>query len=243
MDSFPNSKQEEIDVNQDLTLESLAGAPNYQNWLADLAFPDLGKNPLEIGSGNGDYAEIWLNNGCQNITLQEIDLTRIQKLRDRFKGDKRVSVISDTETATYSNKYSSCVSFNVLEHVEDDQNLVEQMVRMVAPGGTVFILVPAFPFAYSSFDRSIGHYRRYTKNSLHSVMSSAGLESVHIRYLNPAGLVAWFFLMKLMKRSPKSGTALTIWDKTVVPFSAKIEQKVRAPFGQSCVGVGTVPRI
>ena len=52
-------------------LESLASAQNYIAWLASLARPYLGDDPLEVGAGAGDYAAAWLAGGLQRITLSE----------------------------------------------------------------------------------------------------------------------------------------------------------------------------
>ncbi len=53
--SDDNYQTEILDVTQ--------SAVNYRNWLAHLTFPYLGKNPIEIGSGLGDYASEWLDFG------------------------------------------------------------------------------------------------------------------------------------------------------------------------------------
>ena len=57
---------------QHRVLESLASAQNYIAWLASLARPYLGDDPLEVGAGAGDYAAAWLAGGLQRITLSEI---------------------------------------------------------------------------------------------------------------------------------------------------------------------------
>ncbi len=44
-------------------LETLADARNYNDWVSSLAFPYLGDDPLEIGSGLGDQAALWLERG------------------------------------------------------------------------------------------------------------------------------------------------------------------------------------
>ncbi len=44
---------------QSEVLEGLATAVNHRHWFAELALPYLGSNPIEIGSGLGDYALEW----------------------------------------------------------------------------------------------------------------------------------------------------------------------------------------
>src|SRR2546423_5353586 len=52
-------------------LESLATARNYIAWLSSLARPYLGDDPLEIGSGAGDYAAARLAAGAERLTVTE----------------------------------------------------------------------------------------------------------------------------------------------------------------------------
>lgn len=228
------------DVIQDSTLETLSDLPNYQNWLASLAEQFLGDDPLEIGSGNGDYADIWIQHGFNVLTLNEADDTRLSQLREKFSSNSKIKILNLNELALSSKKHSSCSSFNVLEHVDDDTGFIEKMSNWVIDGGYVFILVPAFPFAYSNFDHQIGHYRRYTKKSLSKAMESAGLKSISVHYINPLGLIAWFVMMKCFGRSPRSGIAIELWDKLVIPLTRRIEKHLRMPIGQSCIGVGIV---
>jgi hypothetical protein len=51
----------EHDDVQSRVLEDLSKAVNYRRWLAGLAAPYLGDDPIEIGAGNGDYAVEWLH--------------------------------------------------------------------------------------------------------------------------------------------------------------------------------------
>jgi SAM-dependent methyltransferase len=230
----------DIDIQQDVALETLSGAPNYQAWLASLALPFFGSNPLEIGSGNGDYADLWRVSGVKNLTLNEVDANRLMFLKNRFAEFPDIDVNTLEQLDNADSEFSSCSSFNVLEHVENDVQLLERMSNWVKPGGHVFVLVPAFPFAYSEFDAKIGHFRRYTKKSLRRSMEDAGLVDVKTRYINPLGLIAWFILMKMLKGSPNSGLAVKIWDSTVIPVTRQLERLVKVPFGQSCIGVGLV---
>src|SRR5690349_9118407 len=77
---------------QSRTLESVASAVRYHAWLTDLARPVLGDDPLELGSGLGDYAATWLAQGVPRITVTEIDESRLGRLRERFADDPRVEV-------------------------------------------------------------------------------------------------------------------------------------------------------
>ncbi len=59
---------------------------------------------------------------------------------------------------------------DVLEHVPDDRQLLEEVLRKVKPGGHVLITVPAFPFLFWAHDRVRGHFRRYRRRQLHALL-------------------------------------------------------------------------
>ncbi len=53
------------------------------------------------------------------------------------------------------------VLLNVLEHIEDDDQAIRQILRLLKPGGIAVIEVPAGPSLYDDYDRALMHYRRY----------------------------------------------------------------------------------
>jgi hypothetical protein len=67
---------------QHSVLEALEGARNYNGWLASLARPYLGDDPLEIGSGRGTYVALWLEAGIERFTATEIDAELVKHPRD-----------------------------------------------------------------------------------------------------------------------------------------------------------------
>ncbi len=228
-------------VLQSQTLESLAAAVNYNNWLTSLALDHLGDSPIELGSGLGDYAQAWLDAGVARITTSEIDPARLAHLRSRFSQEPRVEVSSFDILEPRNSDHSALVAFNVLEHIPDHIGALRGAHALLRPGGRVIIFVPAFEFAMSSFDRSVGHARRYTLGSMRAAMADAGLDVVEARYVNMPGLPAWFLGMRMLRMSPSEGPLLRLWDRYVIPLARRWEAGHRVPFGQSVFAVGRVP--
>ncbi len=73
-------------------LEVLEGAENYNRWIAALTLPYLGDDPVEVGSGIGVSAALWLGSGLPRITVTDTDESSLERLRSRFAGDTRVHV-------------------------------------------------------------------------------------------------------------------------------------------------------
>lgn len=225
---------------QSEALESLTSVKNYRAWLTSLALPYLGDDPLELGSGLGDYAQAWLDMGVPQLTLTDLDPSRSAILHGRFENESRIAVrqldILDPPEA----RYSSLVAFNVLEHIEDHVGALRASHRLLVPGGAVIMFVPAFLFAMGRFDRRLGHFRRYTKRTLRAAYEAAGLEVETIHYVNAPGLIAWFFAVRVLNWTPGNGAAVQLWDRTIIRAMRAVERRVAPPFGQSVFAVGRV---
>lgn len=223
---------------QSEVLESNAEAVNYHEWLCSLALPYLGENPIEIGSGLGDYAQTWLKMGVPKVTVTEADPGRLAHLKEKFHDEPRIELGSIDLDGTTAGNYSAAVSFNVMEHIPDDVAALRAARYAVGDDGAVISFVPAFPFAMSRFDRAIGHVRRYTIDSMSQAYAQAGLDIETIRYVNAPGLLAWFVGMRLLRMTPKAGPTVSVWDAQVVPRARRWESRHRVPFGQSVFAVG-----
>jgi SAM-dependent methyltransferase len=228
---------------QSQTLESVASAVNYHAWLTDLARPHLGDHPIEIGSGLGDYACTWLDDGLPEITVTEADPDRLSLLRSRFAGRDDVHVRAMNVLAPEPAAHSAYVAVNVLEHIPDHVRALEAAHLLLRPGGSVVVIVPAFRLAMSRFDREVGHVRRYTKKSLREAMTSAVLVVDEVRYIDVPGLFAWFVGMRLLRMRPGAGVLLRVWDRVVVPAARWVEERLPAPVGKSVFAVAHVPEV
>src|SRR5689334_14795450 len=72
---------------------------------------------------------------------------------------------------------------DVLEHTPDDVAVLSEAAGHVAPEGHVFITVPAFSWLFSAHDRFLGHYRRYSLESLRRTITACGnLEILNLHY-------------------------------------------------------------
>lgn len=65
---------------------------------------------------------------------------------------------------------------DVLEHVDDDRQLLGECARAVPSGARFLITVPAFQFLWSGHDVFLEHKRRYTLRELEERVNSSGLQ-------------------------------------------------------------------
>jgi SAM-dependent methyltransferase len=72
--------------------------------------------------------------------------------------------------------FDCIVLMDVLEHIEDDDAFLKETLDKLVPGGTLLITVPALQFLFSSHDRFLGHYRRYSRARLLALLGKNELK-------------------------------------------------------------------
>ncbi|MEV6303867.1 class I SAM-dependent methyltransferase [Actinoplanes sp. NPDC051861] len=227
---------------QSEVLEGLATAVNHRRWFVELALPYLGDNPIEVGSGLGDYAVEWAEH-LPRFTATEADPDRLVLLKERMADHPNIDVKQMLLPSPEANgEYSAAVSYNVLEHIEDHVGALRSMKDLVRPGGRVIIIVPAFMFAMSQVDIATGHIRRYTKKTLSAAFIEAGLEIEKLHYANALGLIGYYGATSIFKLAPKEGPMVKVYDSLVLPVTKAAERLVKPPFGQSVFCVAKSPR-
>lgn len=225
---------------QAAVLAEMAVAGNYRDWLIELTSPFLGDCPLEIGSGTGDYAELWAQAG-RRVTATDGFPPLVDALKRRFADNDCVDVRHLVVPSAETGAHSAVVAVNVLEHIPDDLNALRSFARLVRPGGAVVLFVPAFPLLMSDYDRRVGHERRYRRPQLVRLFEQAGLVPKQVRYVNLVGFFGWLVAMRLMRGRPGEGPALTLFDRGILPVMRPIEARIRLPLGQSLLAVAVRP--
>ena len=155
--------------------------------------------------------------------------------RVAFSGSKiaiRIRKICAPSLATQPRKIStslasfqpdSCVCLNVLEHIQDDRKALSNMASILAPGGVIVLLVPAFAGLYGPIDRNLGHYRRYSRQLLERLSAATGLRIKASYYVNSVGFFGWWANAHIFRREAQSEAQIRAFDDFVVPFLSGLE--------------------
>jgi SAM-dependent methyltransferase len=72
--------------------------------------------------------------------------------------------------------YDLVLLLDVIEHVQEDVQFLQDSAFLAKPGGHLIVNVPASPRLYSRYDVAAGHLRRYTPKALIEAGREAGLE-------------------------------------------------------------------
>ena len=244
-------------------LDALKDAHNYQRWAIDVVEPFLGNRILEVGAGIGNLSqhipvrELFVASeaepGLLQILSDRMDVKRGLLPKDASgKLEARALDLSKPLVESLRDyNFDTIVSFNVLEHVEDDaaafRGLVDLLRASKAPGPKRIIsLVPAHAWAFGSIDKTYGHYRRYTAKSFHKMLERAAGNnqgSFQAFYFNIVGLIGWLLYNRVLKVKNIPEHSIKSVEK-LCPLMQLIDfvcrRILRLPGGQSLVTVFTI---
>ena len=128
---------------------------------------------LDVGGGNG-FVSLAIKNAGIDVALLEPWYNGA--LNARKRGVPCVICSSLEEAGFIPHSIPAIGIFDVLEHMENDQEILKLIKTFLLPHGRLYITVPAFEFLWSREDIRYEHYRRYTLKLLTSRLASTGFD-------------------------------------------------------------------
>jgi SAM-dependent methyltransferase len=145
----------------------------------------------------------------------------------------------------------AAILLDVIEHIDDDLEVLKAAREIVGPDGRVIVTVPAYMWMWSAHDVVHHHKRRYNAESLKAVLDRAGLEPIKLTYYNTL-LFPLAAVKKLMDRGKDPAAASEAVEepsplvnsvfKTVFAAEKHIIPNVNLPFGVSLLAVARPKR-
>jgi 2-polyprenyl-3-methyl-5-hydroxy-6-metoxy-1,4-benzoquinol methylase len=135
---------------------------------------------LEIGCGHGILRFQIEQHTNWTIDGTDLDLTSLEN-NPPCRGDVYLYNIFEKH-ASFKEHYDFIILYDVIEHINNVQPFLQACLFHIKRGGNIFINVPALQSLYSTYDRTVGHYRRYDKNMLSEELTQAGLQIIHQNY-------------------------------------------------------------
>ncbi len=234
-----------VDLEGADTLQILAKADLFNNWMYETIKPFVRGRVLEIGSGIGNISKFFVEAGFE-IMLTDLREVYCQHLEEEFSSKPNVLGVAtidltdpdfDTNYADYLGSFDTVFAMNVVEHIYDDALATANCHKLLRKDGHIIILVPAFQWLYNAFDNALEHYRRYNKARLNTLLTSNKFEIIHSQYFNAAGILGWFVSGKLMKNDTIPEGQMQLYNK-LVPIFKLIDRIIFRSFGLSVVSVG-----
>ncbi len=161
-------------------------------------YDELGLRPgellLDLGCGFGRHAFEGLRRGARVVAC-DLSVPELEQVRSLFEAMVLAGEAPPDGMATATTGDATCLPFpddtfdriiasEVMEHIGDDGAALAELVRVLRPGGSIAITVPAWlpekvcwmlSDEYHAPAAEGGHVRIYTESALRQKMSAAGL--------------------------------------------------------------------
>lgn len=218
------------------TLESMSQAVWYNRWTLKKFSSFLKGDILEVGCGIGNFTQ--LLRSYRSVWAIDINNEYIEQTKKNVNGGVRMGV-GDIEKGSYffeRQRFDTVVCLNVLEHISDDNKALENLYKLLRKKGYLILLVPAHQFLYGQIDKSIGHFRRYSKKKLESKLKKIGFNIINSKKVNLLGSIGWFIEGKIFKKSKIEESKVKIFN-LLAPFFLNAENFAEPPMGTSILTV------
>ena len=95
------------------------------------------------------------------------------------------------------------------------------------------VFVPALQQLFGTMDVAVGHYRRYTPDTLRPVLEQNGFRIRQVDWMNLLSIPGWFLNGRVFKRSAVPALQLKVYD-AIMPLVARLESlAMRLPIGMN----------
>lgn len=202
---------------------------------------------LEVGCGTGGLLQelvTWADAHGLDLSKEAVGYCRERGIATVCQGILNALPYQD-------NTFDGVIGVDVLEHLDDDEGALREILRICRPGGRLVATVPAFQFLWSRRDVQLHHRRRYTRPQFTARVAQAGFRELKATYVN---LPLFLPLLAMVKtgRLTKGGPNLKL-DYALVPAAinrvlswvVRVEARVLAraslPLGTSIACVAVKP--
>ena len=229
-------------------LELFAHARNWKRYWGSVIGPYLRDDVLEVGAGLGANTQLLRSQAAsvRRWVCLEPDSRLLEQLRSAVSSPgpaprERLNVearLGTVETIDASEQFDAILYIDVLEHIPDDALEIGRAVARLREGGHLIVLSPAHQWLFSPFDKAIGHYRRYTRESMKK--AAEGIDRLRLErcwYLDACGLFASAANRLLLRQAMPTLSQILFWDRVLVLGSRVLDPLLLHGFGKSVLAI------
>lgn len=134
---------------------------------------------LDVGCGTGALLEEF----TKRFDAHGIDPSQaaVEFCRKRGLMTVKVGMLKQHPVAE---KVDIMTLLDVVEHIEDDGQLLLDAYQRITSDGYILITVPAYQWMWSNHDVVLHHKRRYSRESLRVLVKDAGFDIIHLTHFN-----------------------------------------------------------
>jgi SAM-dependent methyltransferase len=203
----------------------------------------------DVGAGSGAMAK--------RLGRFDVDVVSVEPLPEGAREIARMGAEAFCGTleglALPSGSLPAVGMFDVLEHIQDPGDLLDEVARVLFPDGVLVVTVPAYQWLWSAEDEALGHFRRYSTKTLRATLTRTGFSVRSARYCFASLVPAAALLRTLPYHLGRRRTAEETLSRNsgrlnpgartngvaekVLAAEAKASRCVPLPFGLSVVAV------
>ncbi len=155
------------------------------NWLEKNHFTDP-TYYADLGCGTGGFGLAIKNKfDMEDVVLVDNNPDALNKISKAACSNVLALDLETDFSLPFHPNLITCM--DVIEHLKEDDLFLSRLFKILKPGGLLVISTAAHPFLYSSWDKKLGHYRRYSKSALVAKLTLAGFKITEAYY-------GWSFL-------------------------------------------------
>jgi len=225
-----------------------------------------GDRLLDLGCGFGRHAFEALRRGARVVAC-DMALPELEQVAATATAMKEAGEIAPTLSCTSvagdgtklpftDSSFDRIIASEVMEHVPDDNAALDEFIRVLRPGGTIAITVPAelpekicwrLSDEYYAPKSEGGHVRIYKEAELRQKMKSAGLIPGGSHRAHALHSPYWWLRCAVGPRNDtnaavKAYTKFLEWDIMSAPTVTRLTEKALNPvLGKSLIVYATKP--
>jgi ubiquinone/menaquinone biosynthesis C-methylase UbiE len=166
------------------------------------AEPYVSGDVLEVGCGEGRGVELLMQKASSFTAVDKIE-GALQVLRDKFPDARFLAMNLPPLHGLGDNSFDCVVSFQVIEHIKEDRFYLQEIHRVLKPGGVALITTPNRKMSLS---RNPWHIREYLADELENLAKGIFSE------VQMKGITGNEKVMAYHEQNKKSVARLMRWD-------------------------------
>jgi len=220
-----------------------------------------GELVLDLGSGPGRHAFETMRRGAR-VVLCDYDTGELAHARTLASAMVDAGEMASTDTMATTqgdgvflpfpdDTFDRIIAAEVLEHIPDDEGAIAELHRVLKPGGTIAVTIPAWlpekicwalSDEYHAPHVPGGHVRIYTENELRRKLRAAGLKPGDAHHAHSLHSPYWWLRCAIDPQHSddhplvKTYLKLLTWDIVERPLVTRVADKVLNPvLGKSLI--------
>lgn len=179
---------------------------------------------LEIGCGTG-YVLSGIANAYPGVQLHGSEIFTAGLAFAAARQPTIHFMQMDGRAIPFVEEFDSIGAFDVLEHIEEDEQVLGQMHGALRPRGIILLTVPQHAWLWSPVDDYACHIRRYSAKEIHVKVEGAGFEILRSTSFVSSLLPAMFASRLVQKLATKKNADPTA-ELRISPWLNRLFEKM-----------------